>query len=128
MKSCILRANLVLQTIVLAGTIGFAAPASVSLAQGSQGHGSQSQKSKSSAVASKPPGSVSGVVVQPAPKGNKIPPAKRTALDAEAAKRKAWQSYRDSPTPASAPASASPGMSASARAENYPGLHDLPSH
>jgi hypothetical protein len=128
MKSCIFRANLPLQAIAVAGAIGFAAPASVALAQGTQGQGSQSQKGESSAAASKPPGNVSGVVVQPAPKLNKIPPAKKAALDAEAAKRKTWQTYRNTTAPASAPARATPGMSASARAENYPGLRSLPSH
>jgi hypothetical protein len=120
MKSRIFRATLLLQAITVAGVIGFAAPASVALAQGSQG-----AKSESSAAASKP-GSVAGVVVQAPPKLNRIPPAKKAALDAEAAKRKAWKKYRDTTPTATARGSASAG--ASAQAENYPGLHSLVSH
>lgn len=128
MKSCIFRARPLLRAIVAAGAIGFVAPASVALAQVGQGQGGQSHKSESSAAASKRSGSVSGVVVQPAPNLNKIPPAKKAALDAEAAKRKAWQTYRNTTAPASAPGRATPGMSASAQTENYPGLRSLPSH
>ena len=96
-----------------------AAPASVALAQGSQG-----QKSESSAAASKP-GSVGGVVVQAPPKLKGVPPDKKAAMDAEAARRKHWTKYRKTtPLPASA-APAPATVSAAARAENYPGLHDL---
>jgi hypothetical protein len=65
------------------------------------------------------------VVVQAPPKISSIPANKRAALDAEAAKRKAWQKYRSAtpaPTSASTPTA---GVSASERAEDYPGLHAL---
>ena len=118
MKSCIFRAPLLLRAITVAGAIGFAAPASVALAQGRQG-----EKSESSAAASKP-GIVGGVVVQAPPKLDRIPPAKKAALDAEAAKRKAWQKYRTTiPAP-----TAGADAGAPAQAENYPGLHSLASH
>jgi len=120
MKSCIFRVPLLLQAITIAGAIGFAAPASVALAQGSQG-----EKSERSAAASKP-GSVAGVVVQAPPRLNRIPPDKKPALEAEAAKRKAWQKYRKTTPAPTAPAAAAAG--ASAQAENYPGLHSLASH
>lgn len=76
-------------------------------------------KSASSPTASKP-GSVPGVVVQAPPKRSTISPKKKAALDAEAAKRKTWQTYRATaaPTPAR-----SAGAGAEERAENYPGLH-----
>lgn len=120
MKSCIFRAPQRLLAIALAGAIGLAAPASVALAQGGQG-----EKGERSAAASKP-GSVAGVVVQAQPKLSRIPPAKRAALDAEAAKRRAWQKYHQAaPAPT---ARADAGVSATARAENYPGLHSLGSH
>jgi hypothetical protein len=98
----------------------------VALAQSSQDHqASQAQKSESSAAASKP-GSVSGVVVQAPPKLDRIPPDKKAALDAEAAKGKAWKKYRNTTPPATVTAKA--GVGASSRAENYPGLHTLDSH
>src|SRR5690349_14803921 len=76
--------------------------------------------SASSPAASKP-GSVPGVVVQARPKPSTIPPKKKAALDAQAAKRKAWQDYRagTAATPAR-----SAGASAEALAENYPGLRN----
>jgi hypothetical protein len=118
MTSCISPPKLLLRVIVVAGAIGSAAPASVALAQGSHGG-----KSASSAAASKP-GSVAGVIVQAPPKSNKIPPEKKAGFDAEATKRKAWQKYRAT-IPAPRPVLTA-GASASARAENYPGLHTLP--
>ena len=115
MKSCISPATLLLRAIAVVGAIGLAAPASA--AQGRHG-----EKTASRVAASKP-GSVAGVVVQAPPKSNKIPPEKKAAFDAEAAKRKAWQEYRDTtPSPTLTLAA---GVSASARAENYPGLHTL---
>jgi hypothetical protein len=132
MKSRIFRATLLLQAIAVAGVIGVAAPASVALAQGNQAQGGQAQggqgaKSGSKAAAPKP-GSVGGVVVQAPPKPSTIPADKKAALDAAAAKRKAWQKYRNTTAPASAPGSATAGASASARAEDYPGLHNMASH
>jgi len=115
MKSSIFQATLILPAIAVAGAIGFAAPASV--------QAGQSAKSASSAAE---PATVHGVVVQ-APKPNGIPPEKKAALDAQAAKRKAWTKYRTAPTATAT--SAAPGTtSASTRAGNYPGLHDLASH
>lgn len=118
MNSCRSPATLLLRVIAVAGAIGLASQASEALAQaGPDG------KTASSAAASKP-GTVSGVTVQAPPK-TRIPPGKKAALDAEAAKRKAWKTYRattPAPTPASTPTA---GVSASARAENYPGLHTL---
>lgn len=122
MRSCMSWTGLRLGAIVVAGAIGLASPASVALAQASHGGDSaNSAKSASSTPASKP-GSVSGVVVQAPPK-SKIPPDKRAAFDAEAAKRKAWQAYRGG-APVAKPTMTT-GVSASARAENYPGLHTL---
>jgi hypothetical protein len=122
MKSCIFRATLLVQAVAVAGAIGFAAPASVALAQGSQGG-----KSESKAAASKS-GSVAGVVVEAPPKLDRIPPAKKAALDAEAAKRKTWKKYRSAAPAATSAAAATATTTASARAENYPGLHSLASH
>jgi hypothetical protein len=140
MKSCIFRAAAI--AVAFAATV--AAPGSVAFAQGgqgqagqgqgSQGQGSQGQagqgakspdgKSHGAAAAAKP-GAVSGVTVEaPAPKRDTIPPAKRAALDAEAAKRKTWNNYSNATAPRSAPGAAAPGASASALAGNYPGLHD----
>ena len=124
---CILRASPLLQGIAVASAIGLAGAAPVALAQGSQGQGGQSQKSKSSAAAPQPPSNVSPVIVQPGPKPDKISPAKRAALDAEAKKRKAWQSYRSATVPASAPGRGEPGVTASEMTGNYPGLSNLPS-
>jgi hypothetical protein len=115
MTSCISPTRLL--PIVVAGAIGLA-PVSVALAQGSDGG-----KSASSAAASKQ-GSVAGVVVQAPPKSTTITTEKTSSFDAEATKHKAWQKYRaTTPTPRRAPTTAA---SASARAENYPGLHNLP--
>jgi hypothetical protein len=120
MKPSISPAALLFRLIAVAGAIGLASPASVALAQA--GHGG---KSASSDAASRL-GAVSGVVVQAPSKTSRMPPDKKAALDAEAAKRKAWKKYRTT-TPAPMPASMpTAGMSASARAENYPGLHTLP--
>lgn len=122
MKSSIFQASLILPALAVAGAIGFAAPASMAWAQGAHG-----AKSASSAKASEP-ATVPGVVVQ-APKPNGIPPEKKAALDAKAAKRKAWSKYRTAPAPTAAATTAAPGTtSASTRAGNYPGLHDLASH
>jgi hypothetical protein len=66
------------------------------------------------------------VVVQAPPKLDKIPADKKAALDAQAAKRKAWKKYRTAPPTGTATGAATPG--ASANAENYPGLHSLASH
>lgn len=120
MTSCIFRAPQLIRAITVAGAIGLAAPASMALAQASQG-----EKNESSAAAPKP-GSVGGVVVQAPPKLNSIPPAKKAALDAAAARRKAWQKYRTT-TPAP---TAATGADAGAppQAENYPGLHNMASH
>ena len=115
MKSCNSPATLLLRAIAVVGAIGLASPASA--AQGRHG-----VKTASSAAASKR-GSVAGVVVQAPPKSNKNPPEKKAAFDAEAAKRKAWQKYRNT-TPSPTP-TLTAGVSASARAENYPGLHTL---
>ena len=118
MNSCSSAATLLLRVIAVAGAIGSASQASVALAQA--GHDG---KTGSSAAASKP-GAVSGVTVQ-APPRPKISPGKKAALDAEAAKRKAWKTYRittPAPTSASRPTAA---ISAASRAENYPGLHTL---
>ena len=121
MKSSIFQATLLLPAIAVAGAIGFAAPASVAWAQDGQG-----AKGASSAAESEP-ATVPGVVVQ-APKPNGIPPEKKAALDAKAAKRKAWTNYRKT-APAPTATTAAPGTaSASSRAGNYPGLHDLESH
>lgn len=122
MKSCIFRATQLLQAIAIAGAILFAAPASVALAQGGQGG-----KSESSATESKPR-SVPDVVVQAPPKLNGVPPEKKAALNAEAAKRKAWNTYRKTAPAAPATATAPATASASSKAENYPGLHNLASH
>jgi hypothetical protein len=122
MKSCMFRAALLLPAIAVAGVIGLAAPGSVALAQASQGG-----KNESDAAASKP-GGVAGVVVQAPPKLNRIPPAKKAALDAEAAKRKTWQKYRTTTPSTPAHGTEPASTTAAARAENYPGLHDLGSH
>jgi hypothetical protein len=122
MKSTIFRATLLLPAIAVAGAIGFAAPGSAAWAQAGQG-----AKGGSSAAAASEPASVPGVVVQ-APKPSGIPPEKKAALDAKAAKRKAWTNYRKT-APTGTATTAAPGTaSASSRAENYPGLHDLASH
>jgi hypothetical protein len=107
----------------MAGALGVAAP-SVALAQGAP-----AAKSESHAAASKP-GGVAGVVVQAPPKTTRIPPDKKAAFDAAAAKRKAWKRYRaTTPTPTVAAGATSPASeTAAARAENYPGLHTLGSH
>jgi hypothetical protein len=115
MKSCIFRAA----AIAVAFAAGVAAPGSVVFAQGGQGQGGQG-----GAAASK---SVPGVTVQPQ-KRETPPTARKKALDAEAAKRRTWQAYRNAPTPATAPGAANPGMSAAAMAGNYPGLHDAAAH
>lgn len=121
MKFRIFQATLLLPAIAVAGAIGFAAPASEAWAQSSQG-----AKGGSSAAASEP-ATVPGVVVQ-APKPNAIPPEKKAALDAKAAKRKRWTNYRKA-APAPIANTAAPGTaSASSRAGNYPGLHDMASH
>jgi len=82
------------------------------------GEAQAAEQSASSPAATKA-GSVPGVVVEAPPKRSAIPAKKKAALDAEAAKRKRWQSYRatTAPTPAR-----TAGVSAEARAENYPGL------
>jgi hypothetical protein len=130
MKTCMFRALRRLQAFTLAGVIGFATPAAVALAQGSQGGGnqagsSQGGKSETSAAASKS-STVGGVVVQSPHKRNMIPPEKRAAFDAEAAKQKSWQKYR-SATPSPTPGGA-PGVSATARTKGYPGLHSVDSN
>jgi hypothetical protein len=133
MKSCIFRAAV----IAVAFATGVAAPGSMAFAQGSQGQGSPGQGAQGAQGAKSPDGKshgaapakpVSGVTVQAPPKRETIPPAKKAALDAQAAKRKRWNAYRDATTPTSAPGAASPGASASAMAGNYPGLHDAASH
>jgi len=106
MKSSIFRAALRLSAIALAGVVATAAPA---LAKGA-----------------KPEAAVPGVVVQAPAKASPIPPAKRAAFDAEVARRKAWKKYRSAT--AAKPASGGPGVSATARAEDYPGLHELARH
>jgi len=83
------------------------------------GEAQAAEKSASSPAASKP-GSVPGVVVQAPSKRSTVPPKKKAAFDAEAAKRKTWQRYRATPAPTPAQ---SAGVDAEARAENYPGLH-----
>jgi hypothetical protein len=125
MKSCIFRAA----AIAVALAAGVAAPGSVAFAQGGQAQGGQAQggqDGKSHGAAPAKP--VSGVTVEAPPKRETIPPAKKAAMDAAAAKRKTWQNYRNATTPASAPGAANPGMSASAMAGNYPGLHDAAAH
>jgi hypothetical protein len=120
MKSSIFQATLLLPAIAVAGAIGFAASASApaAWAQGDQGAAGGSNSAASE------PASVPGVVVQ-APKPNGIPADKKAALDAKAAKRKAWTSYSKT-APVAVPSTAAPGTaSASSRAGNYPGLHDL---
>src|SRR4051812_47068177 len=99
MKSCISQAALLLRVTAAAGAISLASPPSVAFAQ--DGHGG---KSASSAAASSSSGSVPGVVVQAPPKTSGIPTKKKAALDAAAAKRRAWTRYRagaPAPTPAS---------------------------
>lgn len=121
MKSSIFQASLILPALVVAGAIGFAAPASVGWAQAGQGAKTGSGPTTSA------PATVPGVVVQ-APKPDKIPPAKKAALEAQAAKRKSWNTYRKA-APTAAVTTAAPGTaSASSRAENYPGVHDVASH
>jgi hypothetical protein len=117
MKSCIFQRALRLRAITVAGAISLAATASVALAQDHH-----DTKSGSSAAAPKS-GTVSGVVVQPRANLHKIPPHKRAAFDAEAANKKAWTNYRNSPAP---PLGTGPG--ASSNAGNYPGLSKLGSH
>jgi hypothetical protein len=122
MRACAFRVRLCLQAIAVVAAIGFAAPASVAFAQPHQ-----AGKAKPAAPASKA-NDVTGVVVQAPRKPDAIPPHKRAAFDAEAAKQKAWQDYRSAPpTPtATATASARPGHSP--KTGNYPGLHSLTSH
>lgn len=120
MKTCTVRATLLLQAIAVAGVIGFAAPASVALAQDSP-----NAKSGRSAAASKP-SSVGGVVVEAPSKRDTIPPKKKAALDAAAAKRKAMQKYRNAAPVATVGQNA--GVSAEARAGNYPGLRSAAAH
>jgi hypothetical protein len=119
MKFCSFRGAFRLLVAAVAGAAGFAAPASIGLAQDNQG-----AKHESGAAASKPPHTVSGVVVQAPPKPNKIPPHKRAAFDAEAANRNAWTSYRAS---ASAP-TGKQVIGASPQTGDYPGLNKLGSH
>jgi hypothetical protein len=91
----------------------------LALAQGGPG-----KTTESGAAASKR-GAVGGVVVKAPQRRNRIPPDKKSALDAEAAKHEAWRKYRAA-TPAPTPTTAAPGSTpASARTENYPGLHSL---
>lgn len=120
MKSCRSRGALLALAIAALCAIGFGSLASVALAQGAQ-----REQTESSAAASQP-ASVGGVVVQAPPKLDRMPPDKRAAFDAEAAKREAWQRYRRTASPA--PAVAAAGVDASARVENYPGLRGMASH
>jgi hypothetical protein len=113
-----------LPAIAVVGAIGFAATASVAWAQ-PQAQPHHAAKAKAAAPASKDT-DVSGVVVQAPRKPDAIPPHKRAAFDAEAAKQKAWQDYRSAPPTATATASARPGHSP--KTGNYPGLHSLTSH
>ena len=80
----------------------------------------QSARQSANSPAASEPSTVPGVVVQPAPKPSTMSVKKKAALDAEAAKRKAWKNYRAAPAPTPGRTA---GVSAEARAENYPGLH-----
>ena len=119
MESCSSTAALLLRVMAVAGAVGLASPASEALAQAGQA-GNPAGASTGAKLANAP-----GVTVQ-APPRTRIPPRKKAGLDAEAAQRKAWETYRAT-TPAPSPGStAAAGVSASTRAENYPGLHTLP--
>jgi hypothetical protein len=115
------RATPLFRTITLAAVIGVAAPASVVLAQDSQG-----AKSASGVAAPQPAGSkpedVGGLVVEAPKKVDTIPPAKRAAFDAEAAKRQASTTYRSAPPTATVPAGAAGTAPAGSQAGPYPGL------
>jgi hypothetical protein len=89
----------------------------VAIAQGGDGGKSAGRAAASTS------GDVPGVVVQGRPKPNAISPNKRAVVDKEAAKRRTWQKYRA--TTAATP-TRTIGVSAEARAGNYPGLHTLP--
>jgi hypothetical protein len=124
MRFRIRRAALLLLAITVAGTIGFTAPSSVAVAQGSYGDpGGQGEKNASKPATSKP-GSVTGVTVEAPPKPETIPADKKAALDAETARREAWKSYRNT-TPTATVTTTTGG---SPQVENYPGLRDAASH
>lgn len=124
---CVIPGSQLLQTIAIASAVALAGGVTVAAAQGSPGKGGQSAKTQRSAAAPQPPSTVSPVIVQPKPKAEKISPAKKAALEAEAKKRKAWQSYRNAPVPTSAPGRGTSGVTASEMTGNYPGLSNLPS-
>ena len=119
MKSILLRAALLGPAITLAGVAGFALPSSMAAAQVNQGEASPGEKTGDAAAAQQP-GSVGGVVVEaprPPSKLREIPPDKKAAFDAEAAKSEAWQRYRQSRPPLSA--------GTLGQADDYPGLQTL---
>jgi hypothetical protein len=121
MKAWMFRATPLFRAITLAAVISVAAPASVALAQDSQGGQSASGTADPQPAGSKPE-DVSGVVVEAPKKLDTIPPAKRAAFDAEAAKRKASTTYRSAPPTATAAAGAAGTAPAGSQAGTYPGL------
>jgi hypothetical protein len=123
MKAWMFRATPLFRAITLAAAIGVAAPASVALAQGSQGAKSASGAADPQPAPSKPE-DVGGLVVEAPKKLDTIPPAKRAALDEEAAKRKASTTYRTAPPTATVPAGAAGTAPAGSQAGPYPGLQN----
>jgi hypothetical protein len=121
MKAWMFRATPLVRTITLAAVISVAAQASVALAQDSQGGPSAGGPADPQPAGSKP-ADVSGVVVEAPKKLDTIPPAKRAALDEEAAKRKASTTYRSAPPTATVPAKAAGTAPAGSQAGTYPGL------
>ncbi|MCR5880803.1 hypothetical protein [Phenylobacterium sp. J367] len=122
----IIPGSQLLRAIAIASAIALAGAVTLASAQGSQGKGGQSAKRERNAAAPQPPSTVSPVIVQPKPEADKISPAKKAALHAEAKKRKAWQSYRNATVPTSAPGRGASGVTASEMAGNYPGLSKPP--
>jgi hypothetical protein len=123
MTVCLRRTAERLAALALAAVLGATASTSSALAQGaSSGQAAQAGKAKPAHPASKST-SVPGVVVQPRPQPSKVPPDKKAALDAQAAKRKAWANYRTTTPTATAHGRGKPGSSPDPG--NYPGLSNL---
>lgn len=111
-----------LRRFAAVGALGLALSASMAHAQtnaGDNGAGASNQNKGDSGAGASSQGSVPGVVVQAPrrPDNPPIPPDKRAAFDAEAAKDEAWRRYHQS-TP-----SASEGTIG--QAKDYPGLQSL---
>lgn len=117
MKAHTSRTVLFVHAAAMAGAMALALSGAPVLAQSGQ-----ASPNGATAGPTKPAGDVSGVVVQAPRRRAKfpIPPDKKAAYDAEAAKSEAWKTYRKS-TP---PAAAGP----LAESKDYPGLQELVPH